>query len=111
MAEKTLTTPSVFQARFEKLRDRERKARAAAARIHREMVSVDKRLETQRLCVPGHAITMMSGRDPRVLGTVQRFLIGYVSCDTDRFALRGTPVEVPEPADTASIAGEVQHAE
>lgn len=91
---------------------RERDARALAARLRREMAAADRRRETQRLCVLGRALEAWAERDERVGAAARRWLAGYVSRDTDRTALAGTPWEVPASASvtTAALGGDGDHA-
>ena len=72
----------------------------------------DRRLETQRLCTLGRAWMSWGERDERFRAAALRYLAAYITRDTDRQALSGTPWAVPEPAASApaeSTAGEAEH--
>jgi hypothetical protein len=92
-----LTDTVTLRVRLEAARQRERDARAAAARLVREMAAADKRTETQRLCTLGRAWTTWAEQDPRFLAAAVRFLGGYITRPGDRACLVGTPFELPEP--------------
>lgn len=87
--------PSLL-ARLNAARARERAARAEASRLRREMAAADRRREMQRLCVLGRALDTWAAQDERVRESARRYLAGYVSRDTDRAALAGSPWEVPD---------------
>ena len=99
-----------LQERLSAARDRERAARVEAARIRREMMHADRRLETQRLCTLGRAWIALGERSESFRDNARRFLASYITRDTDRAALRGTPWQVPEPdAGPPEPAGEAEH--
>ena len=100
-----LTDTAALRARLEAARLREKEARAQAARLVREMAAADRRLETQRLCILGRAWLAWGERNESFQGQAQRFLTGYLTRDSDRAALVGTPYDVPEPPVTASTEG------
>jgi len=76
------------------------------------MVIVDRRLETQRLCTLGRAWMSWGERDERFRSAALRYLTVYITRETDRQALAGTPWAVPEPAGAPAAvepAGEAEH--
>jgi hypothetical protein len=96
MSEKILTATELLASRLDAARGRERAARAEASRLRREMDAADRRTETQRLCVLGRAWVTWGERDERMRAAALRFLAGYVTRETDRAALAGTPWAVPD---------------
>ena len=91
MAEETIES---LRARIEAARKRERDARAAAARLAREMSALNRRRETQRLCTLGRAWGAYAdahGRSDEMLA----FLNNYISRQTDVDALDGSRWAVP----------------
>ena len=93
-------------ARLDAARARERAARADASRLRREMAAADRRRETQRLCVLGRALTAWAAQDPRVGEAGRRYLASYLTRDTDRAALAGSPWEVPDVQPATQEAGQ-----
>jgi hypothetical protein len=85
-----------LRSRIEAARARERSARAAAARLQREMAATNRRLETQRLCVLGRAWAAYAADNPGQTAAMQIFLENYISRATDRAALVGTRWALPE---------------
>ena len=96
-----LTDTTVLAERLEAARRREREARAEAARIRRELTALSRRQEVQLLCTLGRAWMTLGERHAGFRESGHRFLISYVTRDTDREILRGTPWEVPDPASHA----------
>lgn len=101
-----LTNTDGLRARLEAARAREKAARAEAARIAREMAAADRRRETQRLCVLGRAWLAWAERNEAFRSQAGRFLAGYVTRETDREALRGSPFDLPSPAEHAEAPAE-----
>ena len=93
-----LTDVEGLRARLSAVQARERAARADAARLRRELAASDRRLETQRLCVLGRALDAWATRDERVGVAARAWVSSYVSRETDRAALAGTPWDVSRPA-------------
>lgn len=87
---------ATLRSRIDAARRREREARAEASRLRREMSALNRRRETQRLCVLGRAWESWAERTPGFADQAARYLSGYVSRDTDREALRGTRWQLPE---------------
>lgn len=102
-----VTDTDSLRGRLAAAQSRERAARADAARLRREMQALDRRRETQRLCTLGRAWEAWGASDERVRGAALRWLRGYVTRDTDRAVLSGTPwdVTVPPVAGAATDAG------
>ena len=100
-----LTDTVALRARLEAARMREKEARAAAARITREMMAADRRTETQRLCTLGRAWLAWGERNEAFRGQGQKFLAGYITRDADRVVLVGTPYELPEAAVPSPVDG------
>ncbi len=96
-----MTELMALAARLDAARARERAARAEASRLRREMAAADRRLETQRLCTLGRAWVAWGERDDRMRSAALRFLSSYITRDTDRAALAGTPWAVPDASVTA----------
>ena len=94
---KTLTITDTLRAKLEAARQRERAARADAARLMREMKSADRRRETQLLCTLGRAWLALGERVPAFRDSGGRFLDGYITREADREILSGTAWEVSEP--------------
>lgn len=106
-----LTDTRKLRERLAAAQARERTARADAARLRREMLALDRRRETQRLCTLGRAFEAWGAGDERFRGAAVRFLAGYISRPVDREVFAGTPWELPAAAVTADpSAGEASHA-
>jgi len=105
MVSKKMLTDAEIERRLVAARDTERKARVRIAQLKRASVGVSRHMEMQRLCTLGRALMAWCERDERVMHAAQRFLADYISRDTDRAALTGTPWEVPAPA----MPGEAPH--
>ncbi|WP_284943735.1 hypothetical protein [Acidisoma cladoniae] len=78
---------------------RARNARAAVGRFDLQMKALDRRRTTQRLCTLGRAWEAMADQSPNFRAAGQKFLGGYISRDTDREILIGTPWQLPEPSE------------
>ena len=104
-AANTVDKPSLL-ARLDAARARERAARAEASRLRREMAAADRRRETQRLCVLGRALDAWAAQDERVRESARRYLVSYVSRDTDRAALAGSPWALPDVKPATPEAGQ-----
>lgn len=103
-----LLTDAEIQRRLDAARSAERKARARIARLKRTQAGVSRRVEMQRLCTLGRAVTVWCQQNERVMSAFKSHLNGYISRETDKEALRGTPYAVSEPPSSPapSSAGE-----
>jgi hypothetical protein len=97
MSSAKMLTDAEIERRLTAARDAERKARARIAKLKRASVSASRRAETQRLCTLGRALMTWSAADERVMAALRRYLANYISRDTDRDILAGTPWEVAAP--------------
>lgn len=104
-----LTTSGELRTRLAAAQARERAARADAARIRRDIIASDRRLETQRLCMLGRAWLALGERSPGFRESGAKFLNGYITRPADAEALRGTPWELSSAAATGE-PGEASHA-
>jgi hypothetical protein len=88
-----------LRVRIDAARKRERDARAAAARLAREMSALSRRRETQRLCCLGRAWGAFADTHPNRFDEMKAFLEnGYISRETDRSVLVGTRWDVSDAA-------------
>lgn len=100
-----LTNTGELAARLERARERERRARAAASRLQRQLVTVDRHLAAQQKICLGAALLRAVEREPRHADALRRLLAPHILRETDRTCLRGTAFEIPEPeAVTATVA-------
>lgn len=93
----------LLQAKLVRLRERERASRMEASKIVREMAQMDRKREAQMLITLGRAWIALGERSSdSTRASMQRFLDGYISRETDREVLKSTPWAVNAP--TALIA-------
>ncbi len=104
MATAKMLTDTEIERRLTAARDAEKRARARVAQLKRGLVGASRRTEMQRLCTLGRALMTWSQSDERVMQAARRYLSGYITRDTDRAVLVGTPWEVP-PAPVAAQHG------
>lgn len=95
MATAKMLTDAELGRRLTAARDAERKARSRIAKLKRASAGVSRRAEMQRLCTLGRAVMVWSSADERFMQALRRYLNGYISRETDREILAGTPWEVP----------------
>ncbi|WP_284947144.1 hypothetical protein [Acidisoma cladoniae] len=97
-----MTTKSVdehllaLRARQDAALLRARNARTAVSRFERQMAALSRRQTTQRLCTLGRAWLALGDASPNFQSVGQRFLNSYISRETDRDILRGTPWEISD---------------
>lgn len=104
-------TVEALRLRLETVQRRGREARAAEARILREMQAADRRRETQMLCTLGRAMLTMGERSPAFLEQARNFLSGYITREVDREVLVGTPFKLAAtPANAVNPEGGKQQA-
>jgi hypothetical protein len=102
MGDEMLTTTELT-ARLEKARERERRARAATARLQRQMVVTDRRLAAQQKITLGAALLRAIEHEPRHTDALRRLLAPHIVRPTDQQCLRGTPFEIAL-ADVPAVA-------
>ena len=100
-----LLTDTEIERRLTAARDAEKRARARVAVLKRGLVGASRRAEMQRLCTLGRAAMAWSASDERVMLALRRYLSGYITRETDREILRGTPWDVP----SATVSPEASH--
>lgn len=104
MEDEMLTNTGELAARLERARERERRARAAASRLQRQLVTVDRRLASQQKITLGAALLRAVEHEPRHVDALRRLLAPHIIRETDRTCLRGTPFEIAAPDVRASAA-------
>lgn len=98
MATTKMLTDAELKRRLVAAQDAEKRARARIARLKRASAGASRRAEMQRLCTLGRALMTWTQADERVMHAARRYLATYITRDTDRAILAGTPWEVPAPA-------------
>lgn len=93
-----MLTDTEIERRLTAARDAEKRARARVAQLKRGLVGASRRAEMQRLCTLGRALMSWTQADERVMHAARRYLATYITRDTDRAVLAGTPWDVPAAA-------------
>ncbi|WP_306712008.1 BAR domain-containing protein [Azospirillum isscasi] len=90
VTEKKLTTTEL-EARISAAREREKRARNAAARLQRQLVTVDRKLAAQQKIVLGAALLRLAQASPERVDGLRRLVLPHVARPGDRACLAGTP--------------------
>ena len=90
MTEIKLTTTEI-EARISRFREREKRARAAASRLEKQLVAVDRKLAAQQKIVLGAALLRLAQASPERVDGLRRLVLPYVVRPGDRAGLAGTP--------------------
>ena len=94
-----MLTDAEIERRLTAARDAEKRARARVAQLRRGLAGASRRAEMQRLCTLGRAVSAWAESDERVMRAYRAHLVGYITRDTDKAILVGTPYDVtPAPA-------------
>lgn len=98
-----LDTKEAKLDRAKQLRSAARTKNEEATKLEREIAEMDRKQEAQMLCALGRAWIALGERSPTGRDGMLQFLRNYISRDTDRKALLGTPWDVTAPAPENNI--------